>query len=274
MSEKLSIQPSLKCARPASARCATASLTVVENVNWSVRPGEFWVVAGQQQSGKSDLLMTPPGCCCRRAEAAACSAARRIRSAKAQLAERLRVGFVFAGGKLFSQLTVAENVALAACATRKIFPPRGRAAVAKPAGNAGADAVRRFHASQSRGQLAAARGARRGRLIFKPELLLLDSPLGGLDARHRQWLLQFLDQLWRGHEWFGGRPLTLVVPTDDLRAWRIPSENSPCWTKKLFPCSARGAKLNPPPSPRRKRIAGRAGRRNHVTSINLCRCKI
>src|ERR1019366_2829027 len=31
---------------------------------------------------------------------------------EAQLAERLRVGFVFAGGKLFSHLTVAENIAL------------------------------------------------------------------------------------------------------------------------------------------------------------------
>ena len=28
-----------------------SSLTVVENVNWSVSPAEFWVVAGQQQSG-------------------------------------------------------------------------------------------------------------------------------------------------------------------------------------------------------------------------------
>ena len=37
-------------------------------------------------------------------------------------------------------------------------------------------------------------------LIFKPELLLLDNPLAGLGARHRQWWLRFLDQLWRGHE--------------------------------------------------------------------------
>jgi len=57
-------------------------------------------------------------------------------------------------------------------------------------------------------------------LILKPELLLLDSPLGGLGARHRQWLLQFLDQLQRGHGWFDARPLTLVVTTDDLRPWR------------------------------------------------------
>ena len=42
------------------------SLIVLEEVTWSVRTGEFWVVAGPQHSGKSDLLlhaaglMTPP----------------------------------------------------------------------------------------------------------------------------------------------------------------------------------------------------------------------
>ena len=51
-------------------------------------------------------------------------------------------------------------------------------------------------------------------------MLLLDNPLGGLGARHRQWLMDFLDQLWRGHEFFGGRPMTIVVTTDDLRAWQ------------------------------------------------------
>ena len=57
-------------------------------------------------------------------------------------------------------------------------------------------------------------------LVLKPEVLLLDNPLAGLTARQRQWLLNFLDQLWRGHEFFGGRPMTIVVTTDDLRPWQ------------------------------------------------------
>ncbi len=28
---------------------------VLEDVNWSVAPGEFWAIAGQQHSGKSDF---------------------------------------------------------------------------------------------------------------------------------------------------------------------------------------------------------------------------
>ncbi len=57
-------------------------------------------------------------------------------------------------------------------------------------------------------------------LILQPELLLLDNPLSGLGARHRQWWLRFLDQLSRGHELFGCRPMTIVVTADDLRPWR------------------------------------------------------
>ena len=34
---------------------------MVEDVNWSVAAGEFWVIAGQQHSGKSDLLMLAGG---------------------------------------------------------------------------------------------------------------------------------------------------------------------------------------------------------------------
>jgi ABC-type transporter Mla maintaining outer membrane lipid asymmetry ATPase subunit MlaF len=60
-------------------------------------------------------------------------------------------------------------------------------------------------------------------LVLKPDVLLLDNPLGRLDARHLQWCLRFLDQLWRGHGWLGGRPMTLVAATDDLSrfaGWR------------------------------------------------------
>jgi ABC-type transporter Mla maintaining outer membrane lipid asymmetry ATPase subunit MlaF len=50
--------------------------------------------------------------------------------------------------------------------------------------------------------------------------LLLDNPQAGLNARHLQWWLRFLDQLSRGHELFDGEPMTLVVTADDLRPWK------------------------------------------------------
>jgi ABC-type transporter Mla maintaining outer membrane lipid asymmetry ATPase subunit MlaF len=50
--------------------------------------------------------------------------------------------------------------------------------------------------------------------------LLLDNPLAGLGARHLQWWLRFLDQLSRGHEHFGSKPMTIVATADDLRPWQ------------------------------------------------------
>ena len=196
-----------------------SSLTVVENVNWSVSPAEFWVVAGQQQSGKSDFLMTAAGLLLPARGSCRVFGCETNAFGEAQLAERLRVGFVFAGGKLFSQLTVAENVALP-LRYHQNLPVAELARVVEDLLEMleltpFADTTPSNLSANWRQRAALARA-----LILKPDLLLLDNPLGGLGARHRQWLLQFLDQLWHGHAWFGGQPLTLVAVTDDLRPWQ------------------------------------------------------
>ena len=57
-------------------------------------------------------------------------------------------------------------------------------------------------------------------LALKPEVLLVDNPLAGLDPRHVHWWLGFLDQLSKGHRLMQGRPVTLVVTTADFRPWK------------------------------------------------------
>src|ERR1019366_797875 len=52
-------------------------------------------------------------------------------------------------------------------------------------------------------------------LALKPEVLLVDNPLAGLDPRDIHWWLGFLDQLSKGHTVMQGRPMTLVVTTAD-----------------------------------------------------------
>ncbi len=196
-----------------------AALVVAEEVNWSVLPGEFWVVGGQQYSGKSDLLMLAAGLMNPANGTCHVFGSATDSFGEAQLAERLRVGFVFQGGQLFNRLTVAENVALPLRYQKNLTAVESARTVEvllemlelKPF----ADLTPSNVAASWRVRAALARA-----LVLKPELLLLDNPLTGLGARHGQWMLRFLEQLSHGHEWLGGRPLTLVASTDDFRPWQ------------------------------------------------------
>ena len=196
-----------------------ASFKVLEAVNWSVRPGEFWVIGGPQYSGKSDLLMLAAGLMNPAEGSCRVFGCETQSLGEAHLAERLRVGFVFQGGQLFSRMTIAENVALPLCYQKNLTAEEAASAVGSllevmeltPFAEAAPSSV----AAVWRHRAALARA-----LALQPELLLLDNPLAGLSTRHCQWLLQFLDQLWRGQALAGGRPMTLAVTTDDLRPWQ------------------------------------------------------
>jgi ABC-type transporter Mla maintaining outer membrane lipid asymmetry ATPase subunit MlaF len=212
-----------------------ASFTILEGVNWSVAAGEFWVVAGPEHSGKSDLLMLAAGLMAPVAGSYKMFGAETKTFGEAELAERLRVGFVFFGGQLFGQLTIAENVALPLRYQKNLT----EAEVARPVElllellelTPFADSTPANVPANWRQRAALARA-----LILRPEVLLLDNPLGGLGVRHRQWLLPFLDRLWRGHEHFGGRPLTVVATTDDLRPWQnAPRKFALLRDKKFIP---------------------------------------
>ena len=57
-------------------------------------------------------------------------------------------------------------------------------------------------------------------LILRPDVLLLDNPIAGLDSRQRGWWLNFLGELSKGCELTGGKPMTLVVTTNGFSPWR------------------------------------------------------
>jgi ABC-type transporter Mla maintaining outer membrane lipid asymmetry ATPase subunit MlaF len=196
-----------------------ASFIVVEEATWTAAAGEFWVIAGQQHSGKSDFLMLTAGLMAPVAGNCLIFGRDTRTFGEAELADRLRVGLVFEGGQLFNHLTIRENVALplqyhrnlsAEAAAVEIQPLMELMELAPLADITPANVSGNW---LQRAALARA-------LVLKPELLLLDNPLGRLDARHQQWWRRFLDRLWRGHDWLGSRPLTLVTTTDDLRPWQ------------------------------------------------------
>ena len=188
-------------------------------MNWTVNVGDFWAVAGLLRSGKSDLL------------ALAAGISRPLRGVHhlfnqeliagfeyERLALRLRVGLVFDGGQLLHHLSLEENIALPLLYHRGVSPEvteRVQALIdltgLEPwAGSLPGNVNRNW---QQRIGLARA-------LALKPDVLLLDNPLTGLDPRDAGWWLETVDALSAGHPIMDGKPLTLVVTGDDLRPWR------------------------------------------------------
>src|SRR5204862_2391577 len=85
----------------------------LEGINWRISAGDYWVIGGLPGSGKSDLLATLAGL-----YRPLGGTLKLFGSDVAELSEdefmtvRRRIGLVFEGGRLFNQLSVAENVAL------------------------------------------------------------------------------------------------------------------------------------------------------------------
>jgi phospholipid/cholesterol/gamma-HCH transport system ATP-binding protein len=206
---------------------------VVEDVTWTVAPGEFWIIAGTERSGKSAFLTLAAGLMAPARGSCKLFGRGTGTLGEEELAQRLRVGFVFQGGPLFGQLTVAENIALPLRYQKNLSAADAARPVeilleALELGDF-ADATPANIPANMRYRVALARA-----LILQPEVLLLDNPVAGMMARQRQWLVQFLDQLWQGHELLGGRPLTMVVTTDDLRPWQNPRRKFALLEEKKF----------------------------------------
>jgi len=190
---------------------------VLEDVHWSVAPGDYWLIGGMHNSGKSDFLALAAGLTL--AQKGAYRLFGQPMPSRVGGRERLRIGLVFDGGKQFHRLTIAENVALplryhgaigeadTADRAREILELTGLSPWAdRMPGTTG-------RAWEKRLGLARA-------LVLQPEVLLLDDPLGGLDSRHINWWLSFLEKLSSGHPFLGQRPMTLAIASHNLQPWR------------------------------------------------------
>ena len=192
---------------------------VAGGINWTVNAGDYWVVAGPHGSGKSDFLMLTGGLMAPRQGQYRFLGEEMPIFEESRLKERLRLGLVFDGGQLFNHLTVAENVALPLRYHHNLSQTDATTAVSEllectelaPWGQSMPGTLGRGW--QKRAGLARA-------LALKPEVLLVDNPLAGLDPRQVHWCLGFLDQLSKGHSLTAGRPVTLVVTTGDFRPWK------------------------------------------------------
>jgi ABC-type transporter Mla maintaining outer membrane lipid asymmetry ATPase subunit MlaF len=194
-------------------------VTVVEDINWRVAAGDYWVLAGLHGSGMSDFLMTVAGLMGPLRGSYRLFGEAMPLFGDAHLSTRIRLGLVFDGGQLFNHLTLAENIALPlryhrnltrAGAEETVAAMLERTELSPWAGSTPGVIGRNW---QRRAGLARA-------LMLQPEVLLLDNPLAGLDLRHTNWWLNFLDQLSAGSALPAGKPMTLIVAAEDLRPWR------------------------------------------------------
>jgi len=209
------------------------NVTVVQDVTWTVASDEFWVIGAPQHSGKSDFLMTAGGILSPAAGEYAFLGEPMPIFEESRLAHRLKLGFAFDGGQLLGSLTLAENIALPLRYHSRMGWRQIQERVAELLEATGLTAwADRSPVRVARSWLQRAGLARA--LALSPEVLLLDSPLTGLDMRHTSWWQRFLKALQDGHPVMQGRPLTLVATADDLRPWRQLANRVACLSGNRF----------------------------------------
>jgi len=161
----------------------------LDNVNFSLAPGEFLTLLGPSGSGKTTTLMAVAGF----VQVDAGSISLDGRDLTRLPPERREFGIVFQGYALFPHMTVAENVAFplqvrgVSSAERQ---SRVRAALDRVKLSSFADRKPRQLSGGQQQRVALARA-----LVYEPRLLLLDEPLSALDRKLRaelQWELRTL----------------------------------------------------------------------------------
>jgi putative spermidine/putrescine transport system ATP-binding protein len=155
-------------------------VAALDNVSIAVEPGEFLTLLGPSGSGKTTLLRIIGGLIL--------ADSGRISIGDADVtdmpAERRGIGFVFQNYALFPHLDVFENVAFP-LRLRKLAELEIRRRVAEALALVQMTAFGGRRASELSGgqqqRVALARA-----FVFRPNVLLMDEPLGALDKRLRQ----------------------------------------------------------------------------------------
>ncbi len=198
---------------------------LIEDVTWRIEAGDYWAVGGLPGSGKSDLLATAAGLQKPLRGFYELFGRDPVELSDEEVAkERLRVGLVFGEqGRLFQDLNIAENIALPVTYHQNLRQKDAAAGVEEMLELLGLSSLGDRLPSGIHRHLRP-RAALARALALRPEVLLLDEPLRGLDRREVRWWLDFLVSLSTGHPFYGGQKLTLVVTSNDLSPWADQAE--------------------------------------------------
>lgn len=163
------------------------SLPVLQNIHLDVRPGEFVSIVGASGCGKSTLLRLIVGL---EAEYEGDI----LLDGKRIAATSLERGIVFQDHRLFPWMTVSQNIALA-LKNHKLTQAEKDRQVAEHIALVNLSGFENAYPHQLSGGMAQ-RAAIARALINKPKVLLLDEPLGALDALTRVHLQRELQRIW------------------------------------------------------------------------------
>lgn len=193
-------------------------VSVLTGVNWDIYSGDCWVITGLQGSGKTLLLETVAGLHPVQAGELRLfgTSFRETESPRVDVV-RQRFGLVFDGnGRLFPNMTVWENITLPLRYHRNLQLDQAMEAVAGILQALEIESLA-LHRPGRLSRSSARRVALARALALRPDVLLLDNPLNGLDPAQVRWWRNLLQSFVTGHPLFDRKPLTLIITSDNLR---------------------------------------------------------
>jgi sulfonate transport system ATP-binding protein len=176
-------------------------LHVLDDISLAIRPGEFVSLVGPSGCGKSTLLRLIVGL-------DADFSGEILLDGVAVQGTSLDRGIVFQDHRLLPWFTVQQNVALALI-NRDLPGKRKQELVRKYIALVGLTGFENAYAHQLSGGMAQ-RAALARALVAEPKILLLDEPLGALDALTRIRLQHELQRIWMQ------RRVTVIMVTHDV----------------------------------------------------------
>jgi sulfonate transport system ATP-binding protein len=178
-----------------------SNLPVLKDISLDIQPGEFVVIIGVSGCGKSTLLRLLAGL-------DSDYQGELLYEGNPITGTDLERGLVFQDHRLFPWRTVYENIALAFASTKITKDERHRR-VSEQIEQVGLDGFADAYPHQLSGGMSQ-RAAIARALAPRPKVLLLDEPLGALDALTRLRLQQELRRLWQEEG------ITMVMVTHDI----------------------------------------------------------
>lgn len=164
------------------ARKDYGSVTVLQDINLDIAPGEFMTLLGPSGSGKTTTLGLIAGF----TDLSAGTLEIDGTDVRSTPMHKRGIGVVFQNYALFPHMTVADNVAFP-LKQRKVGREDIKTRVAEALDTVRmSDLGARYPGELSGGQQQRVAFARA--IVFRPRVLLMDEPLGALDKKLREWL--------------------------------------------------------------------------------------